>query len=418
MIPSISSPGISSAPSAQLTGNTQNEHPERHDPDTDVINLLDYLEVIVKRRKLIAQITLGVTFIALLFSLTLPRLYSSTARILPPQQDLGMVSAMGMIAGGGAMSSLAGDLLGKGGPSDLYAKILESEAIKDIIIDKFNVINESSVKYRVIAYKLLDDKVKIEIGKKDGIISITVDDKDPKRASDMANAYVDELGKLAARLGIATAQNNKSYLEERLVKVKVDYDKASDALKDFQSKHKAMDISEQAKGAIKGVFELEGRLAAEEVRLAGLRRVYTDSSQDIRNQQIVIANVKAQISKLEGDSHGGSLPGIGSVPALGQSYLRLMREFKLQETLLELLTKQFELSKLSEAKNVSTIQVIQKARESDLSLKPSKRKIVMVNFAVAFFVAILVAFILEMDDDQKERAGRLFRQLFAIRNNV
>ena len=418
MIPSTSSPSLSSTPSTQLPGNAHAGRPERQDTDPDVIDLLDYLEVIVKRRNMICLFTMGAAVIALLISMTMTHLYSSTALILPPQQDSGMVSMMGMIGGGGAMSSLASDLLGKGGPSDLYAKILESEAIKDVIIDRFNVINEYKTKYRVFAYKLLDKMVKIEIGKKDGIISITVDDKDPKRASDMANAYVDEVGKLATRLGIASAQNNRSYVEERLTKVKVDFDKASDSLKEFQAKYKAMDISEQVKGTIKGVAELEGRLAADEVRLAGLRRVFTDSSQDVRNQHIVISNVKAQIAKYEGARQGGALPGIGSVPVLGQRYLRLMREFKLQETLLELLTKQLELSKLSEAKNVDTIQVIQKARESDKSLKPNKRKIVMVASAVAFIVSILIAFILEMGDDQKERSRKLFRQLFAIRSNV
>ena len=389
--------------------------------ESDVINLLDYLEVIVKRRNLICAITLGALLVSIIIALTMTRIYSSTARILPPQQDSGI---MGVLAqgGGGAMASMASDLLGKGGAADLYAKILESEAIKDPIIDRFNIITEENTKYRIFAYNKLDKKVQIEVGKKDGIISITVDDKNPKRAADMANAYVEELGKLAVRLNVAGASNNRVYLEERLAQIKVSFDKASDALKAFQLKYKALDVTEQAKGTIKSVAELEGRLAAEEVRLAGMRRIFTDSSQDIKNQQSVVANLRMQIDKFEGNKQGGSMPAIGSVPALGQDYLRLIREFKMQETLFELLTKQYELAKLSESKNTGIVQVIQKARESDKSLKPSRRNFVIMVTAAAFVTSILLSFVLEssqaMDVSQKERFRRLCRQFVAVRRDT
>lgn len=383
--------------------------------DPDAIYLLDYLEIVVKRRRMIFLCTLAAALISAAVALSFTKVYTATARILPPQQDSGVMGMMLNQMGGAGMASLAGDLLGKGGAADLYARMLESEAVRDPIIDRFNVIALEKTRYRVAAYRKLDKKVAIETGKKDGIISITVDDKDPKRAADMANAYVEELGKLLVRLNLTGVSRNKSYLEERLAKVKADFNRASDALKAFQSKNKTLALPEQAMGTIKGVADLEGQLAVEEVKLAGMRRVFTDSSQDVKNQQLVVANIKGQIAKFEGNKQGGSVPGIGSVLGMEQEYMRLMREFKTQETLYELLTKQYELSKLSEAKDDSSLQVLQAARVPDLSVKPSRRNFVLMATAAAFCLSVILALVLEMGDrmeaGQRERLTRLTRQL-------
>lgn len=310
------------------------------------------------------------------------------------------------------MASLAGDLLGKGSPADMYVSILNSNAISDTIIDRFKLMEIYDQKFRMDTYKALDEKVNIAAGKKDGIISITVVDRDPKLATDMANAYVDELGKLTVKLNMTGAGQNKAFLEERLAKAKVDLAKAEDALKFFQSRNKTLDIAEQAKGAIKGVAEIEGQLAAEEVKLAGLRRVFTESSQEVKNQQVVVANLRGQISKFEGMGSGGAIPGVGSVPELGQQYLRLMREFKIQETLVEILTKQYEMAKLSEAKDVTSIQVLQKARVPDKKAKPKRSMIVLASTFAGWFMAVLYAFIHEasakmsLDDRERWRAIR------------
>ncbi len=379
--------------------------------NSDTINILDYLEVIVKHKRMIIRTTLAAFAISIVYSLMLPKIYSSTAMIIPPQQEQGI---MGMMMGqmGGGMASLAGDLLGKGSPADMYVSILNSNAISDTIIDRFKLMEIYDQKFRMDTYKALDEKVNIAAGKKDGIISITVVDRDPKLATDMANAYVDELGKLTVKLNMTGAGQNKAFLEERLAKAKVDLAKAEDALKFFQSRNKTLDIAEQAKGAIKGVAEIEGQLAAEEVKLAGLRRVFTESSQEVKNQQVVVANLRGQISKFEGMGSGGAIPGVGSVPELGQQYLRLMREFKIQETLVEILTKQYEMAKLSEAKDVTSIQVLQKARVPDKKAKPKRSMIVLASTFAGWFMAVLYAFIHEasakmsLDDRERWRAIR------------
>ena len=213
--------------------------------------------------------------------------------------------------------------------------------------------------------------------------------KDPKVAADMANAYVDELSKLTISLSVTGAGKDRAYLEERLAKTKINLAKAEEDLKSFQSKNKTLDVSEQVKGTIRGVAELEGQLAAEEIRLASIRRVFTDASQEVRNQRMVVSNLRGQIQKFEGNRSGSSVPGVGSVPELGQQYLRLMREFKIQEALLEVLTKQYEMAKMVESKDVSSLQVIQKAKAPDKKTKPIRSLIVLVTTFMAFISSVI-----------------------------
>lgn len=360
----------------------------------DTINLLDYLEVIAKNSRIILRTICIVAALSVSYSVYLPNIYTSTTLIMPPQQDSS--SLLGILMGSaGSMGGVAADLLGKGTPADMYIGILNSETINDKIIDRFKLMKQYKQKYRVETYKLLNDKINITTSKKVGIISISVADKDPKLAAAIANAYVDELGKLLIRMNITGAGLNRTYLEERLAKSKIDLAKTEEVLKQFQSKNKALDITEQAKGTIKGVADLEGLLAAEEVKLAGIRRIFTDSSQEIKNQLSVITNIKAQIAKFEGNRFSASLPGVGSVPELGQQYLRLTRDFRIQEAIVEMLTKQNEISKLSEAKDITPIQVIQTAQEPDKKTKPNRGLIVMVTTFASAFGAILYAFIRE-----------------------
>lgn len=378
-------------------------------------NLLIYcIEVVLSRRRMIIIITTIFFFLSIIISLAMPKIYRATTKILPPQQDTGLMGAL--MGSMGGMGALAGDFLGKGSPADMYVSILGSEAVSDAIIDHFKLMEVYDTKYRTDTYKILDKQVDISAGKKDGIISISVEDEDPKRAADMANAYVDEFSKLTVKLNISGAGKNRLFYEERLAKAKTDLSQAEDKLKIFQSKNKALDIIEQAKVTIAGVAQLQAQLAMQEVQLQTLRNQFTDSSQEVKNLKVAIVNLKSQIARLEGNSGGSSIPSVGSVPALGQEYLRLMREFKVQEAVVELLTKQYEMAKLSELKDVSTVQVIQKARVPDKKIKPKRFILIAIVTAFSFFLAVPLAFLLDFIDKLTEERKALWINLYKSSN--
>jgi len=393
-----------------MTDNTPDTN--NSDAPEDQIDLLDYLEVILKRKKLIGLITAAAIVISIVYSLLLPKIYSSTARILPPQQDSGLMGLMLGQAGGG-MANLAGDILGKGTPADQYVGMLKSEAIKDAIIDRFKLMDVYDEEYRLDTYEKLDKMAEIGVGKKDGIISITVEDEDPKRAAAMANAFVDELGRLTAGISMTGSGQNRAFYEERLAGAKVELVKAEDAMKAFQSKNKALDVTQQARASIEGVALLRAQLAAQEVQLASFRSYLTDSSREVTFQKASIADIRKQIASLEGKGAASSIPSLGTVPSLGQEFLRLMRNFKIQETLVEILTKQYEMTKLNEVKDVSGLQVIQKARVPDKKIRPKRSLIVLGSTFAAFFSAVFLSFVLEyaqrMPEEERARWRRALK---------
>lgn len=381
-----------------------------------LLNLIDYLEIVLARKKLIFIVTVIALIISIIVSFSLPITYSSTAMILPPQQDPGIMGLMIGQMGGGGMANLASDLLGTGNSADMYVSILKSNAVADAIIDRFKLMQVYDEKYRFDTYKLLDENVDISAGKKDGIISITVEDKDPRRAANMANAYVEELEKLTIKLNSTGAGQNKIFLAERLAKARGDLSKAEEVLKAFQSKSKVFSVSDQAAATIEGIAQIKAQLVGQEMQLAVLRRQFTDSSDEVISAKASIANLQAQLARLEGNGTGGAIPGVGTVPELNEQYIRIMREFKIQEALVEMLTKQYEITSLSAVKDIAGLQVIQPARVPDKKSKPKRLLIIFAATLTGGFCAVLFSFLQEvyvrLPDYERVRLHWVTSQLF------
>lgn len=387
-------------------------------PTLNEKELLDYIEIIVKHWRKILMITFSATLISIIVALLLPKKYCSTARFLPPQQDVGLMSLMlGQSAGAGAAASLAGGLLGIGTPADQYASILNSERISDAIIDRYKLMQVYNEDYRLDMYDKLDDLVDIKAGKKDGIISITVEDEEPQRAADIANAYVDELGKLTAELNMSSGAKSKQFLNKRLIISRSDLAEAENQLRKFQSKNKAIDVTEQAKASIVGIADLRAQLVLQNIQLAALKRRFTDNSQEVKDATVSLYKTKNQISKLEGSGNHGAIPTVGEVPKLEQEYIRLMREFKVQETLVDLLTKQYELAKLTESRDTDNIQVIQKAKPADKKYKPKRTLIVICTTILTFIFSIFYILFKDFQNNLTENELKKWRKLKAALNS-
>jgi len=378
-------------------------------PPHPLPGLFDYLMVILRYKKMIFFTTFGVAILAVLVILLMPNIYTAKAMIIPSDDDTGNMGALlSQLGGLVGMGGTAGGAITAKTTGNLYVTMLKSETIKDAIIDRFKLIDLYEAKYRADVYKTLDKIADISLGKKDGVITIMVDDENPKRAAGMANAYVEELGKLAAGLSMTGAGKNRLFLEKRIAEARADLSRAEDSLKSFQSRNKAISVSDQAQATIAGVAQLRAQLAIKEVELGTLKRQYTDTSQEVKTAKATVANLRAQIGGLEGKGGGSSsIPSVGNMPQLGQEYMRLMREFKIQEAVVEMLTKQYEVSKLSEVKDVAPFQVLQKASVPERRTKPKRVKFVALAGMFTFVLTILAVFSLEsfrtMDDSEKER---------------
>lgn len=379
----------------------------------DSINVVESLSVIARYKKMILLVTCAAGLTALIFSLCLTKYYSATAKILPNQQNQNLLSAVTGQMGGGGMS-LAGGLLGGASNSDLCAELLKSDDIKDAMVTRFKLMEVYQQELRQDSYRELMKNVSIQTGK-EGIISITVQDKVPQRAAEMANALVAEVDKLSSKVSMAQAGQSRVFLEHRLSQAKGDLAAAEEKLKAFQGQNKALNVPEQARVALEGVAQLMAQLASQEVQLATLRKQYTDWTPEVKNAKAGIANLQQQIARLEGQGSGGSVPSVGSIPPLGQQYVRLMREFKTQENIVTLLVNQHELAKLSEANNVSTLQVVQAARTPERKSKPQRAQLVVLVACAGFLLGVIAAFVRErfalMPAEQSEKWRRLWSDL-------
>lgn len=354
----------------------------------------NFLATIFNNRRLIARLTLATTILSIIFAMLLPNIYTAKAVIMPMEDDKGVLADM--LGQFGGLAGLAGAAFSNPTKTDSYITMLRSERVMDSLIDRFKLMELYNAKLRVDVYKELDKNVVITAGKKDGFITIAVNEKNPQRAADMANAFVEELSRLTARLNMTSAGKNRLYLEERISVARADLTKAEDALKAFQSMNKTVSVTDQTRATIEGVAQLRAQLAAQEVQLATFQRQFTEWSQEVKTAKATVANLRAQIGKLEGMGGGSSsIPSVGSMPQLGQEYVRLMRDFKIQETLVELLIKQYEVAKLSEVKDVSPFQVLQVAKVPERKSKPHRSFIVVLSMVAAFLCSVQFVFIKE-----------------------
>jgi uncharacterized protein involved in exopolysaccharide biosynthesis len=365
--------------------------------DDDEINLLDYLIVLVKRKKLIAYITLGAMLITAIISLILPSVYKAETKILPPQQS-GQGSAAQLLGQLGGAAGLIG--LPSGGTrtsSELYIALLKTNNILDRMIDRFDLIKFYKAKSRVEPRSALAGAVEAKDDKKSGIITISVADKDPKRAAQFANAFVEELRNLNKGLAVTEASQRRLFFEEQLEDVKKALEAAENDVKGFQEKTGVMQMDSQAKAVIDGIARLKAEIVAKEVDLRVLKTYSTSSNPDVKKAEEGLRGLKAELNnmKVKNKKEHEPLMPTGEAPGIGLEYARMLRNFKFYETLYELLIKQHEAAKLDEAKDATIIQVVDKAEPPEQRFKPKRRQMVMIAGVVGFFLSIFAAFIME-----------------------
>ncbi len=366
----------------------------------DEINLLDYWLVLVKRKLLIGIITVMAFAGSAIYSLTLSNIYVSTASILPPQQEGSMGSGIISQLPGG-LGSLAGGFLGISVPSDVWIAILKSETIRDAIINRHNLMRTFKAKNMEDARNTLGSKVNVELSK-EGMISISVKDENPEMAATLANAFVEELDKVNKGMVTTAGRRMRVFVEGRLKDVKVDLTKAEETIKTFQERNRAVQLDAQSTAILGAIGSVKGQVMAKEVELQTLLSYATPN-----NPQAEL--LKTQVEELKGKLHemeeGKKIPDnpllkdifipTSKIPNLSLQYARLLRDAKVHQTLYEMLTEQYEMARIQEAKDTPTIQVLDEAKVPQGGVVPKKRRIVMFSTVTAAFFAVFVAFFME-----------------------
>ncbi len=347
--------------------------------ENDEINLLDLLQVIVDNLRLLVLGPLVCGLAALGISFAITPTFTAKTQFLPPQQQ--QSAAASMLASLGALGGLAVAATGIKSPADQYIAFMKSVSLQDALIERFKLIDKYEAKLKIEARLALTNNVRIATGK-DGLISVEVDDKDPKFAADLANAHVDELRNLIGRLAVTEAQQRRMFFEKQLQISKENLAKADAALKTSGINSSVLKSSPAS--AVEAVARLKAGISVQEVKLGSMRNYLTDSAPEFKQVLSELASLKTQLVKAEKEEPA----------AQGSSdYVSRYREFKYQETLFELFAKQFELAKVDESREGAVIQVLDIAQPPERKAKPKKVIIAFIATLASGFVLLLFVFV-------------------------
>lgn len=358
---------------------------------------LDPLEILItigRHKLLVLGMPLLCAAVAFTIASQMTPVFSSTARIMPPQQQQGS----NMAAMLGSLGGIAGAASGLGGlknPNDMYVGLLESRSVADRLIQRFNL------KARYGTVSMDDTRLQLSRnrefvnGKKDSLITISATDSDPAFAADLANAYVEELSTLTSGLAVSEAGQRRAFFEKQLKQAKDELADAEVALRSTQEKTGLIQPQAQVGAVIASVAQLRSAIAGKEVQLAAMRSFATGQNPELIKTQQELRGLQAQLGKIESQSSpgGDGVASTGKIPAAGVEFVRSARDVKYYETIYELIAKQFELAKIDEAKESSSIQVLDKAVPAERRSAPRRSLITLAGLIGGGLLGIILALV-------------------------
>jgi tyrosine-protein kinase Etk/Wzc len=346
--------------------------------EDDTISVLDILEVLAENARLLILGPLVVGLAALGLSFLITPTFTATTRIMTPQQQ--QSGAAAVLAQLGGLGGMAGAAAGIKNPADMYVSLIQSRTIADRNVERFKLMEKYETDSREAARNNLMGSTTVSAGK-DGLITITVVDPDPKHAAAVANAYVEELTRLMGSLAVTEAQQRRLFFEKELARTKENLVRAEVALGGTGVSESLLKFNPETMG--EGIVTLRAQVVAKEVQLASMRGYLTENSPDFRQARQELTALRAQLAKA-----GNNPPAGGNA-----DYINRYREFKYFEVLFEQLARQYEIAKIDESREATTIQVVDAAEPPERKSKPQKAKIAILATLASGFVLLLFVFV-------------------------
>jgi uncharacterized protein involved in exopolysaccharide biosynthesis len=382
--------------STRVITDTKSSEPVLTVQTEDEISLLDLSIVIIQNWRPIAKVTVVTTLLGLITVFLLPIRYTASTSLLPPQQGNSAGSSLMAQLGSsfGSVASLAGGSLGLKNPNDLQVAMLKSRTVEDAMVDRFHLRELYHKKYQSDARKKLEKYVDIDSGSKDGLIRLSITDRDPRRAAEMANGYVEEFRRLSATLAVTEASQRRLFFEQQLGQAKDNLAQAEEDLKKTEQKTGLVQLDTQARAAIQLIADLRAQVAAKEAQITAMRSFATGENPQLQMAEQELAGLQAQADKMGAASEGttNALVPKGNLQAAGIEYVRKLRDVKYYETIFDLLARQYEIAKVDEARQGSTVQVVDRAIIPDRRSSPQRILIVLGAAAFGLLVGIFWAF--------------------------
>ena len=365
-------------PAFNSMSDTQGEQEEQ-------ISLLELATALGEDKKFILGFTALVTALSIVVTLLMTPVFSAKTIIMPPQQQ--QSSAASALASLGALAGIAGGAAGIKSPDEMYISFTQSNSFQNEIIKRFDLISRYEQKTLTDTRLHLLSTVKVTSDKKSGLITIEAEDRDPEFAANLANAYVVELRRLLDRLAVTDAQQRRVFFQGQIEKVKSSLAKAEASFLEAKERSGMKVTAVIAESGVRASAEMRGQIAAREVQLRALSQFATALNPDVQKLTSELAALRAQLDGLE--------KGSGKLVAGGvqEQALSAYRDMKVQEAVLEVLIKQFELARVDESKEGPLIQVVDQATAPEKKSKPKRSVIVLASAFLGLFVSILLAIV-------------------------
>ncbi len=367
-------------------------------------SILDFFSVITKYRRFLVWFILLATFITAVVAFFSPKWYKATASVFPAEQASmfpeleGISSIVKSFSGSKKLGGLTGPV-----ETDRYIAILKSSRVLSAVIDKFDlthVYNTATSSYVVErTTKELVENTDL-IVQDEGNLTISVYDKDPKRAAEMANYYVELLNQTNSELLVQNAKGNREFIEQRYQKNLEDLHKSEEAMKSFQTKYGVIAVPEQMDATIKAGAELYGKLAAKEVELDVLKRTTSETHPSVVAADVEVQEMKKKLREMNagsitaGDDMKVLVP-FKQAPELAAQYIRLYRDLQIQNKTLEFIVPIYEQAKIEEQRNTPSVVVLDHAGVPERKAKPKVSLYTLIAFVVSTLLSLLVVFSVE-----------------------
>ncbi len=364
--------------------------------------LLDFLSVLTKYRRFLVWFIIVVTFTTTIIAYFSPKWYKATASVFPAEQtDLlsgveGISSLVKTFAPGKKLGSLTGPT-----ETDRYLAILKSSTVLSEVIRKFDLVNV----YKIKSYpmekttKELLSNVEFEV-QDEGNLTITVFDKSPQRAAEMANYFVELLNKTNSELHVQNARGNREFIEQRYNKNLEEISQGELALKRFQEKFGVIAMPEQIEASIKAGADIYGKLIAKEVELSILERTLSEESPIVESAKIEIQELQKKINEMNSGNTTAEqqmkifIP-FKQAPELGAEYVRLYRNLEIQYKILQFITPLLEQAKVEERRSTPSVVVLDKAEVPERKSKPKVALYTLLALVISTVTSLFIIFLLE-----------------------
>lgn len=397
------------------------------------INIIDVIAIVIKRRRIFSISFIAVIAVSLTISLMTPNTYTSTATIIPVdnKSTSPLSSMLSSIGGGmGLLASQAG--IGGGDTGDKFVTIMNSFTLHSAVINNNNYLkglfpnkwdkkrnqwatqsliksnqNTSDQPSIQSAVEVLRSSVKIDKEKKSGLVRVSVSTTDPSLSANIANSFISELDKFLSTNNLSNTRNNRVFIENQLNTAREQLSTQERKLKDFQQKNKIISLDVQTETSLRTYSEIKSKILANEVELTAIEHGNPLGDPRISIKKQEIQELEKQLGKFEKSLTNDPMMSFNKVPNLALEFAQLKRELLVREKVFELLTQQYEMSKIHEAEDDVSFQILDRAMPAEK--KSSPKRVAHAAFALlsATTLASILVFTVEFWAINKHKIQRL-----------